>query len=81
MGETDSNDFLNKAWEDMEQKLGREDFNNLFIYVRMIFAQKKAKKSILEEFKNYVSDGKDAATLINDNIRATFRFSINNSEL
>ena len=66
MGETDSNDFLNKAWEDMEQKLGREDFNNLFIYVRMIFAQKKAKKSILEEFKNYVSDGKDAATLIND---------------
>ena len=39
-----------ERWEDMEVKLGRDGFNNLFAYIRMIYAKEKAKKSILDEF-------------------------------
>ena len=44
----------NERWEDMEVELGRDGFNDLFTYVRMIHAREKAKKSLLEEFKDRV---------------------------
>ena len=44
----------NERWEDMEVELGRGGFNDLFSYVRMIYAKEKAKKSLLEEFRNHV---------------------------
>ena len=44
----------NERWEDMEVELGRGGFNDLFSYVRMIYAKEKAKKSLLEEFRSHV---------------------------
>jgi len=44
----------NERWEDMEVELGRNEFNNLFSYIRMIYAKEKAKRSILEEFRTHV---------------------------
>ena len=44
----------NERWENMEVELGRGGFNDLFTYVRMIYAKEKAKKSLLEEFRNHV---------------------------
>lgn len=44
----------NKRWEDLEVDLGRSGFNDLFSYVRMIYAKEKAKRSLLEEFRQYV---------------------------
>ena len=41
-------------WEGMEVELGRDDFNNLFSYIRMIYAKEKAKRSLLEEFRSKV---------------------------
>ena len=41
-----------ERWEDMEVELGRDGFNDLFTYIRMIYAKEKAKKSILDEFKD-----------------------------
>jgi hypothetical protein len=38
-------------WENLEVALGRDDFNNLFAHIRMIFSRVKAKKTLLEEFK------------------------------
>lgn len=43
-----------KKWEDLEESIGREDFNNLFSHIRMIFSKEKAKRNLLEEFKGYV---------------------------
>ena len=43
-----------KKWEDFEESIGREDFNNLFSHIRMIFSKEKAKRNLLEEFKGYV---------------------------
>ena len=43
-----------ESWENMEVELGRDGFNDLFTYVRMIYAKGKAKKHLLEEFRNHV---------------------------
>ena len=51
---TDKRDEYNKRWEDMEVELRRGGFNDLFTYVRMIYAKERAKKSLLEEFRNHV---------------------------
>ena len=44
----------NERWEDMEVELGRGGFNDLFVYVRMIYSKQKAKRALLEEFRTYV---------------------------
>lgn len=44
----------NDRWEDMEVELGRGGFNDLFVYVRMIYAKEKAKRSLLDEFREHV---------------------------
>ena len=51
--ETDR-EVYSKKWEDLEESIGREDFNNLFSHIRMIFSKEKAKRNLLEEFKGYV---------------------------
>lgn len=50
----DDQEVYNEKWEDMEVELGRTGFNDLFAYVRMVYAQEKAKKSLLEEFRQHV---------------------------
>lgn len=45
---------FNERWEDLEVELGRSGFNDLFVYVRMVFAKEKAKKALLEEFRTHV---------------------------
>ncbi len=49
-------DSFNERWEDMEVELGRTGFNNLFQYIRMIYAKEKARKSLLDEFRSHVLD-------------------------
>lgn len=57
----------NDRWEKMETELGRETFNDLFNYIRMIYAKAKSKQALLEEFKHYViSKVNEPKTLIED---------------
>lgn len=44
----------NERWEDMEVALGRSGFNDLFGFVRMVYAKEKAKRALLEEFRRHV---------------------------
>ncbi len=41
-------------WEDTENMTGREGFNEVFTHTRTIFAKEKAKKNLLDEFKEFV---------------------------
>lgn len=41
-------------WEELENLTGREGFNEVFTHTRMIFAKERPKKSLLEEFREYV---------------------------
>lgn len=43
-------DTYAKRWEDAEQALGRDDFADLFLHLRMIFAKVRARRELLKEF-------------------------------
>lgn len=43
-----------QLWEDVEDRLGRDNFNDLFAHIRMIVCKVKYRRSVLEEFTDYV---------------------------
>lgn len=43
-------------WEDAEEGLGRADFADLFLHIRMMRAMTRAKKDLLREFQEQVLD-------------------------
>lgn len=47
-------DEFTEKWEELEVQTGRDGFNELFGHIRMIYAQKKANRALLEEFKEHV---------------------------
>ncbi|MDG2916793.1 DUF262 domain-containing HNH endonuclease family protein [Bisgaard Taxon 10/6] len=51
---TDKQDEYTKKWEDLEQELGRNHFNDLFTHIRMINLKNKAQRSVLEELQELV---------------------------
>ncbi|MFB6349129.1 DUF262 domain-containing protein [Moraxella sp. ZJ142] len=51
--QTEQDEYTRK-WEDLEQELGRNYFNELFTHIRMIELKVKAQRSILEELQEKV---------------------------
>ena len=47
-------DEFTDKWEDLEVQTGRNGFAELFGHIRMIYAKAKAKRTLLEEFKEHV---------------------------
>ena len=45
---------FSERWEELESELGRSGFNDLFTYVRMIYAKEKSKRNLREEFEDHV---------------------------
>lgn len=41
-------------WEELENETGRDGFNEVFTHTRTIFAKERPKKSLLDEFREYV---------------------------
>lgn len=41
-------------WEALENLVGRDGFNEVFTHTRTIFAQEHPKKSLLDEFREFV---------------------------
>jgi len=68
IGGQDQQDEYNERWEDMEIELGREGFNDLFTYVRMIYNKDKAKRAILDEFRTHVLSKITSPTELIENI-------------
>lgn len=54
-------------WEETEIELGRDKYNDLLGHIRMIFTRKKAKKTLMEEFKEFVLNEYESKELM-DNI-------------
>jgi uncharacterized protein with ParB-like and HNH nuclease domain len=50
----ESQEDYTQRWEDMEVQSGRNGYNDLFGHIRMIFAKEKAKRALLEEFRQHV---------------------------
>lgn len=53
-------------WEDLEIQTSRSGFNDVFAHTRTIFAKVKAKKTLLEEFREYVLPKFTPQELIDD---------------
>ena len=47
------NEYTRK-WEDLEEKLGRKNFDDLFSYIRMIYGKNKLESTILKSFRHHV---------------------------
>ncbi|MEU6300167.1 DUF262 domain-containing protein [Streptomyces erythrochromogenes] len=45
-----------RRWEDAEEVLGRDDFADLFLHLRMIYEKKRAERELLKEFPKQVLD-------------------------
>lgn len=52
IGELD--DEYARRWDEAEVRLGRNDFADLFLYIRMIFAKERAKQDLMTEFPKQV---------------------------
>ena len=48
-----------KEWEDTEELLGRDTFQNLFAHMRMIYHRAKLQGTVLGEFRDYVWPTRD----------------------
>lgn len=53
-------------WEALENLIGRDGFNEVFTHTRTIFAQKRPKKSLLDEFREFVVNRTTPKGLIDD---------------
>ena len=54
ISDADSQRSYANKWEDIEQELGRESFGDLFAHVRTVYAKAKQRRSLEEEFREYV---------------------------
>lgn len=61
-------DIYTDKWENLEVQTSRAGFNDLFGHVRMIFAKAKAKRTVLEEFREFVLPTVSSGEELIDNI-------------
>lgn len=47
-------DEYTEKWNEAEQKLGREDFADLFLHIRLIHTKRRAEQNLLREFPDQV---------------------------
>ena len=63
---SDKQDKYTEIWEELENNATRGGFNDVFSHMRMIFVKAKAKRSLLEEFKDFVIPQLTPECLIDD---------------
>ncbi|MCE2516516.1 MAG: DUF262 domain-containing protein [Alphaproteobacteria bacterium] len=69
-----------QLWEEMEEKFSREDFDEFFSHVRMIYVRKKAKDTVFKEIKDNVLDKNNLEGFVKNDLQnyANALSSINN---
>ena len=55
-------------WEELENQVGRDGFNEVFTHTRTIFTMEKAKKNLLDEFRSFVVPETTPKSLVDDYI-------------
>ena len=65
---TDQQKAYTDRWEELESLTGRDGFNDVFSHTRMIFAKERPRKTLLEEFTEYVLQETQPAELIDEYI-------------
>jgi hypothetical protein len=60
----DHQEKYTKIWEDEEEDLGRETFQELFAHIRMIYRKAKLRETALNEFRKYIQPQREPEKFI-----------------
>jgi len=63
---TDQQEKYTKIWEDEEEDLGRETFQELFAHIRMIYLKAKLRETALNEFRKQIQPQKEPEKFIDE---------------
>jgi Protein of unknown function DUF262 len=69
-GEPRSRDYA-KKWSQIESKLGRDAFGDLFGHIRTVYAKQKQRATLVKEFRDHVTEYNSPINLI-DNVISPF---------
>lgn len=58
-----------QIWENKEEDLGRDAFQDLFAHIRMIYRKAKLRESALNEFRKYIQPYKEPEKFIDEVLR------------
>ncbi|HKX10212.1 MAG TPA: DUF262 domain-containing protein [Stellaceae bacterium] len=58
-------DSYTSRWEDTEEDLGRNEFGDVFSYIRMIYRKAKPQGTLLSEFRDHVTKSMSGIDFIN----------------
>lgn len=61
-----------QKWEDMENDLTRQGFNELFVHIRMIYAKEKLREELVSNFKKTVMSKIDKSEIFIDDILTNY---------
>lgn len=61
---TEEQEKHTKIWEDEEEDLGRETFQELFAHIRMIYRKAKLRETALNEFRKHIQPQKEPQKFI-----------------
>lgn len=61
-----------RRWDDVEEHLGRDEFERLFAHIRMIYRKTKPKESILDEFLRHIQPAKSPKQFIDEVLKPLF---------
>jgi len=67
IGKSEEEEYTGK-WEDIEDDLGRDAFEDLFAHIRMIFARKKLRSTVLQEFREFVNPAENPKAFIDNTL-------------
>ena len=69
MGSEDEAHTYSKKWSEIESRLGRDAFGELFGHIRSIYAKQKQRATLVKEFKERVSEYKTPIDLVDKVIK------------
>ena len=69
MGGEDEAHTYSKKWSEIESRLGRDAFGELFGHIRSIYAKQKQRATLVKEFKERVSEYKNPIDLVDEVIK------------
>ena len=56
------------TWEDIEESLGRDEFNSLFAHIRMIVMRAKSRSNLVADFKQHIKPTEDSIGFIENKL-------------
>jgi uncharacterized protein with ParB-like and HNH nuclease domain len=64
----DQQDLYTDKWENLEESVGRDNFNSLFSHIRMLELRTKSRSNVVADFKKEIKPEKSPITFIDEKL-------------